>query len=136
MSTTHEAAAPLWTFERFEPGHIFGTLNVITDEARRRSWEAIYGPCPGDSLPEGVIVAAMMEAYVRAIQPRPDGNVHASQELSFSGQRVEWGALLQLTVSCAGKELKNGRRWVDFDVAASARDLSLLRGRIRSIWAE
>lgn len=135
MITDPKEAAALWTYARFEPGYVFGTIKVYTGPDRRASWESIYGGTHNPILPEGVLVAAMMEAYIKAIQPRPDGNVHAAQKLSFSGQTAEWGDVLQMTVSCAGKELKNDRRWVDFAVEGRGRGNILLQGQIRSIWA-
>ncbi len=126
----------LWTFDRFEPGQIFGTIDVMMDAKKRAGWVSIYGKADSDLLPRGMAVAAMMESYVRAIQPRPSGNVHASQVLNFSDVRPRWGTTLSTTVSCAAKEEKKGRFWVDFGILVSADASEVLSGTIRSIWAK
>jgi hypothetical protein len=127
---------PLWTFDRFEPGQIFGTIDVIMDSEKRAGWVAIYGPTNSALLPRGMAVAAMMESYIRAIQPRPSGNVHASQILKFSEFRPQWGTTLSTKVSCAAKEVKKGRFWVDFGILVTADTSEVLSGTIRSIWAK
>ncbi|MDF1778449.1 MAG: hypothetical protein P1V13_20660 [Rhizobiaceae bacterium] len=126
----------LWTFDRFEPGQLFGTIDVAMDAKKRADWVSIYGKTDSDLLPRGMVVAAMMESYVRAIQPRPSGNVHASQVLNFSDVRPRWGTTLSTMVSCTAKAEKNGRFWVDFGILVSADASEVLSGTIRSIWAK
>lgn len=123
-----------WTFARFAPGQSFGAVEVALDETRRADWARVYG-APGARPPRGLIVAAMMEAYIRAIQPRPKGNVHAAQTLEFTGAAPGWGDRVEFAVSCAGKEEKKGRFWVDFGIEASVNGAPAMRGVIRSIWA-
>lgn len=125
----------LWTFARFTPGNVFGSVDVTMDDVKRQDWEAIYGRREDDMLPRGMLVVAMMEAYVRAIQPRPKGNVHASQMLDFRDVRPQWGDTVKITVSCADKQEKKGRFWVDFGVRACVGDKEVLAGTITSIWA-
>lgn len=124
----------LWTFARFEPGHVFGTIEVVADDRRRADWERVFGTA-GDRLPRGMLVAAMMEAYIRAIQPRPDGNIHAAQELGFSDAQAQWGDTVAVTVTLDGKEERKGRLWVRFGVQASVGGVAVMTGTIRSIWA-
>ena len=125
----------LWTFDRFAPGHDFGIVPVELDRTRRAAWEDIYGTSQGDRAPKGMLVAAMMEAYIRAIQPRPKGNVHAGQSLSFTQAAADFGDRVDFAVRIGAKELRNGRRWVTFAVVARVGDRRLLTGEIRSIWA-
>ena len=125
----------LWTFERFEPGQSFGHVAIPLDAERVAGWTAIYGAPQGDTAPDGMIVAGMMEAYIRAIQPRPKGNVHAAQTLSLSGAVAWLGEPVDYHVSVLSKEAKRGRNWVTFAIRAEAAGTELLRGEIVSIWA-
>ncbi|WP_158969741.1 hypothetical protein [Chachezhania sediminis] len=131
---TGTADRDVWTFARFEAGQDFGTVEVEMDAERHASWERIFGPT-GDRLPRGMLVTAMMEAYIRAIQPRPDGNIHASQELDFREGAVVWGDTVAIEVNCAGKEERNGRFWVRFGIVARTAGRVIMTGTIRSIWA-
>lgn len=131
MSETQD----LWTFERFEPGQSFGSVEVPLDPERIGGWEAVYGPIPDDTMPDGLIVAGMMEAYILAIQPRPKGNVHAGQTFGFTGARAARGDVVRYDVSVAGKEMRKGRGWVRFRVAAHVGSRALMQGEILSIWA-
>ncbi len=124
----------IWTFERFEPGQEFGAVDIPMDEARRANWVRVFGPSEG-RLPRGMLVTAMMEAYIAAIQPRPDGNVHASQALSFRPVPVKWGDCVSVTVTCADKEIRKGRNWVRFGITARRGGEVVMTGTIRSIWA-
>lgn len=126
----------MWTYGRFEPGQVFGVVDIPLDAEKRACWQAIFGESPDGTLPRGMLVAAMMEAYIRAIQPRPKGNVHAAQTLDFTGHRPRWDDTISIEVSCLSKEDKKGRFWVDFGIQASARDKVVLSGTIRSIWAQ
>lgn len=125
----------VWSFDRFEPGHVFGEVAIAMDAERRRRWEQIYGSSRGDSLPAGMLVAAMMEAYIRAIQPRPKGNVHASQLLDFEPVALDWGQMVTFEISCRSKQEKKGRYWVEFGVVALGAGRKVMTGTIRSIWA-
>ncbi|QFT61041.1 hypothetical protein FIU94_19585 (plasmid) [Sulfitobacter sp. THAF37] len=124
----------LWTFDRFAPGQDFGTIDIQMDEGRRTNWARVFGPSTG-RLPRGMLVTAMMEAYIAAIQPRPDGNVHASQQLSFRPSSAQWGDRVSVTVSCADKEVRKGRNWVRFGITARSGGEVVMTGTIRSIWA-
>ncbi|GAA6148014.1 hypothetical protein NBRC116586_10760 [Pseudooceanicola nitratireducens] len=126
---------PIWTYDRFEPGQSFGEVTIPLDTERTDGWAAIYGPPTGPDAPDGMIVAGMMEAYIRAIQPRPKGNVHASQTLAFTGATVPLGAKVTYHVSVRDKALKKGRNWVTFSLRAEAAGQKLMTGEILSIWA-
>ena len=74
------------------------------------------------------------EAYIRAIQPRPPGNVHAGQTLTFHG-RPKVGAVLTARFTVVKKEMKKERRWLTLGVEMFEGDDKLLSGEILSIWA-
>ena len=125
----------VWSFDTLEPGALFGPVAVPLDAERVAGWEGVYGPITGGQAPDGLIVAGMMEAYIRAIQPRPKGNVHAAQKLAFTGAKARTGDHVSYTVTVASKERKKGRNWIVFAVDAQVGDTSLLRGEITAIWA-
>ena len=124
-----------WTYDRLSPGADFGPVEVPLDAERVQGWEGVYGPVSGDLAPDGLIVAGMMEAYIRAIQPRPKGNVHAAQKLAFTGVRARLGDTVAYTVTVASKERKKGRNWIVFDITARTGDAVLVRGDLTAIWA-
>ncbi|MBW3098176.1 hypothetical protein [Pseudohoeflea coraliihabitans] len=125
----------VWTFERFSPGLAFGETTIRLDRARLERWQAIYGKAGEDSVPRGLLVTAMMEAYLDLIQPRPPGNIHASQKLTFGPRAARLNEPLALHVTCGDKTTRKGRGWVTFEVTVKAGEDMLLRGEIRTIWA-
>lgn len=131
-----QASAPaIWTYDDFLPGSVLGRRSIALDVQRVAHWTAIYGaPATPGLLPSGLLVAAMMEAYLRAIQPRPPGNIHASQTLRFSGT-ARPGDEIEAEVTCVAKELRRERRWVTFGVSLRSRARDVLGGEIRTIWA-
>ncbi len=130
-----QAKASVWVFDDFHPGEQLGRLAIPMDATRLANWSAIYGePTTTERLPSGMLVAAMMEAYLAAFQPRPPGNIHASQKLAF-GKTVRVGDTLDAEVGCLWKEMRKGRCWVAFDVLLRKGDRDVLRGEIRTIWA-
>jgi hypothetical protein len=126
---------PVWSFDTLEPGARFGPVIVPLDAERLAGWESVYGPVTAGQAPDGLIVAGMMEAYIRAIQPRPKGNVHAAQKLAFTGARARQGDDVVYTVTVGSKERKKGRNWIVFSIDAQARGTALLRGEVTAIWA-
>lgn len=97
---------PLWSFERFESGVSFGSVEVPLDERRIKLWQEIYGELADEIIPEGLLVAAMMEAYIKAIQPRPKGNIHAAQKITFTNIKPLRGDTLSVVLTCVHKEIK------------------------------
>lgn len=131
-----ESDVPVWVFDDFRPGTALGCVDIPLDEARLANWAAIYGPLAArEHLPAGMLVAAMMEAYLTAVQPRPPGNIHASQKLAF-GKAARAGDRLVAEVSCISKEKRKERCWVTFGVVLRNGENDVLRGEIRTIWAK
>ena len=126
---------PVWVFDNFSAGQQLGTVEITLDSVRLANWAAIFGsPGMSDRVPSGMLVAAMMEAYLKAIQPRPPGNVHAGQKLTFF-KPVRVGESLVAEVSCLWKERRKDRGWVGFGVSLSRGGSRVLEGEIRTIWA-
>jgi acyl dehydratase len=133
---TTASSSAVWTFDDFRPGSVLGRLSIVLDAQRIANWTGIYGsPATPERLPSGMLVAAMMEAYLRAIQPRPPGNIHASQRLKFTGA-VNPGDELRAEVACVAKELRRERRWVTFGVTLHSGSQDVLSGEISAIWAK
>lgn len=128
-------ANPVWVFDRFRPGEALGRHAIALDDTRLADWQAIYGATADGGLPSGILVAAMMEAYLKAFSPRPPGNIHAAQTLAF-GAPVQPGDRLEAEVSCLWKEVRKARRWVGFGVVLRKGDREVLAGEIRTIWAK
>ena len=106
-----------WTFDRFEPGKAIGTAEQTVDDAKVDAWYAIYSDQPDTRplVPAGMAMLIVMHGYAEAVQPRPNGNVHASQELTIK-RLPRIGDRLTTSVRCKSKQLKKERRWVTFDV--------------------
>ena len=132
--------AEAWTFDDFEVGTDLGTVELTLDERRLGLWRQIYGEehdnGRGDGgVAPGMLVAAMMEGYIKAIQPRPPGNIHAGQTLAFTSHAVKPGARIALTFSCLAKALVRERRRITFAVRAFDDGALVMSGEIQSIWA-
>lgn len=125
------------TFEDFQPGKSFGEAPVTLDEALFEKWTALF---PGDAacapeMPEGMTAVLVMNAYMKLISPRPPGNVHASQTFELA-RLPKLGETVTTTVTCTGKELRSGRRWVDLETQSrDAEGTFLFSGTMRMIWA-
>ena len=63
---TTASSSAVWTFDDFRPGSVLGRLSIVLDAQRIANWTGIYGsPATPERLPSGMLVAAMMEAYLR-----------------------------------------------------------------------
>ena len=139
---TDQAVAPgdVWTFDDFAEGAAIGSVEVTLDERRLALWHRVYALAgatpPPNEVPYSLLVAAMMECYLKVIPSRPPGNVHARQTLSFPDQPVAPGTRLRFDFACRAKELKRERRWVTLGVRAYDRDRAVLNGEIVTIWAQ
>ena len=134
--TDKSRTAP-WLWADFEKGQQFHTQGLLLDAERRALWEKVYGPAEdGAPLPEGMVLATMMQGYIRAIQPRPPGNLHAAQRCTFNETLPPWGATLDLSLTVSGKWQKNGRNWVTFAVHMQDGATPVMNGEITTVWAQ
>lgn len=128
----------MWTFDRFEPGALVGSVDLPVLEEDVARWMALF-PSPqggaGDRLPAGFSVAMMMKGYMRILDHRPPGNVHAHQSLVW-GPMIRRGGLVSMRLVCLNTEMKSERRWITFDARLSSMDGVLhLSGEMRMLWA-
>lgn len=129
----------MWTYDRFEPGAVIGTVVLPVSEADSRRWAALFPPSGAtlpDRLPAGLVVALMMKGYMDILNDRPPGNVHSRQTLIW-GEPVRPGGEVVVSLRCFAKELRKGRRWVTLEnrVAAATGELHL-HGQMRMLWAQ
>ncbi len=127
-----------WTFADFPVGETMAEVEIALTPEKAALWASISGaetPAAGDPAPRALMVAAMMETYIRALQPRPPGNVHAGQTLSFHGPAPAIGATLTARFACRAKAEKKGRFWITLGVEMFEGTRPALSGEILSIWA-
>ncbi|CAO3435419.1 MaoC family dehydratase [Azospirillum doebereinerae] len=123
-------------FATFQPGDVVGTGSLLFDEAALETWCAIF---PDDralapAMPPGMTAMVTMRVYMDLLDDRPPGNIHASQSVEMLGP-VVLGDRLTTTLVCAGKEERNGRRWLDFVTdTRNQTGAPVFRGRKRIIW--
>ncbi|MCB1468421.1 MAG: hypothetical protein KDK08_15030 [Rhizobiaceae bacterium] len=137
MTSTNDGV--VWTYEHFQPGETFGSVELELDETRLALWKEVYGD---DSridqtgqVPRGLLVAGMMETYLRVVSPRPPGNIHASQKLMLGSGSLKVGDTVTATVTCLDKVRRKDRGWVTIGVVMNSNDQEFLRGEIRTVWA-
>ncbi|NCF74353.1 MAG: hypothetical protein GWP67_12710 [Gammaproteobacteria bacterium] len=123
------AAAPngeLWTFEKFEVGALIGSSLQRVDDEFIKSWGSIYGVIDRNgSLPYGAAQLLIMKAYAEVVQPRPPGNIHATQKCRLNSVPV-LGRETKVSVSCTAKYIRGNRKVVDFGVEISDAESGLL----------
>ena len=125
----------LW--DDFQPGAELGEFTITFDNAMAQASQAIFGKASAGGAAEGasIALAAMMRAYATVIAPRPPGNVHARQRFTLEAVPTP-GETIRTVVSCAAKELKRDRRYVDFHVSATGTGTRpLYSGVLTIIWA-
>ena len=133
-----ESDSSIFTFEKFAVGSELGCVDVPLDETRSALWVDIFGSSvnQSDTLPQGILVSAMMEGSLRAFGPRPGGNIHASQTLEFTGRRPKLGDVATVRMHVVSKELKRERKWVTLGADVSIDGDLALKGELKIIWAE
>jgi len=126
----------VWSFDNFAVAQVLGEISVDLDEGRIDLWERIFGDVDrGLPLPRGLVVSALVEGFIRSGQPRPKGNVHASQTLSFTDAVVRAGDTISVSATVVDKELRKGRKWVTFRLTANVAGAQLCSGDFQVIWA-
>ncbi|MCO5070459.1 MAG: hypothetical protein M9944_04520 [Rhizobiaceae bacterium] len=136
---THTIDDAVWTYEDFQPGETYGSVELKLDETRLALWKEVYGDeariDQTGRVPRGLLVAGMMETYLRVVSPRPPGNIHASQKLMLGSGSLKVGDTVTATVTCLDKIRRKDRGWVTIGVVMNSNGHELLRGEIRTVWA-
>lgn len=135
-------SAPI-LFDDFKPGARMGETSLVYGAELAGQWERIFGASPdtADQVAhagaKGASIATvmMMRAYMSVVSPRPPGNVHARQHLVLDDVPVQ-DERVRVEISCVGKELRRGRRYVDLEVVGTGEGgRPLYRGLMNLIWA-
>ena len=133
-------AAPAITFDDFRPGTVLGETSEVVSAALADHSQHIFGRRTddgADSAAEGASLAVvlMMRAYLGVVTPRPPGNVHARQRFALQSPPRR-GETVRSVVSCAAKEMRRGRRYVDLQVQGSGDGGRVIyTGQLSLIWA-
>lgn len=124
-----------WLFADFVPGTEIGIHDALYDEALAAGWRKIFPTSQPDGAEgAGIAVALMMRSYL-AVTPRPPGNIHARQRLRLESL-PRLGEMVHTVVSCADKEIRRGRRYVEFAVrGVGVRGRLLFEGQLTLVWA-
>jgi hypothetical protein len=126
------------TFADLAPGRVLGEHPFALTTAAMAEWTALF---PDDaeclpSMPPAMTAMVIMRAFVTLMHDRPAGNIHAGQKF-WIAQLPSLDDCLLTRLTCAGKELRNGRRWVTFATETSNQSGRLMfRGEMSTIWAQ
>lgn len=133
------SAKPIF-FEDFQPGLLMGECVEVYDTQQAQRWQAIFGAEveqaeESETEAASMAVVSMMRAYLNVVAPRPAGNVHARQRLNMHTLPTP-GEAIRVSVTCAGKELRRDRKYVELLVqGCGAGNRPLFDGLITLIWA-
>ncbi len=123
------------TYDDFEPGHILGQADLLLRPSLLASWNLLFpDDANGGIMSHGMVAVVSMRAFFAAVPARPPGNVHAAQYFDLH-RLPHVGDLLTTRVSCGGKEVRRGRRWVTFDTETTVADAPAFQGRMTILWA-
>ncbi len=123
-------------FASFHPGERVGSGRMRFDAAALDAWCAVF---PDDrafapAMPPGMTAMIGMRAYMALLRDRPPGNIHARQRVEMLGG-ARLGDELTTTLTCVGKEMRRGRRWLEFATDTRNQDGAVVfRGRKLVIW--
>jgi hypothetical protein len=132
--------ATVITFDDFQPGTVLGETTEVASDTLAGRWQRIFGARAEDGAggaAEGasLVVVMMMRAYLGVVTPRPPGNVHARQQFALQAPPRR-GEAVRSVVSCAAKEMRRGRRYVELLVQGSGDDgRAIYTGRLSLVWA-
>jgi len=126
------------SFDSFEPDALLGEHRLLLTSELLAQWRALFpddapGNTTGDVAPHGMAAILSSRAYCAVVAPRPPGNVHGAQRFEIR-RMPSVGETVLTRISCASKRLKDGRRWVQFRMAASA-DTPCFEGLMTVLWA-
>lgn len=129
---------PLFTYDHYEPGKVYGVKEFTVDEAVVAKWRTVY---PGDNdpgvMPAGMLAMIVVDAVLTHNAPRPPGGVHGGQ--TFDVNRMpRIGETLLTEVKCLDKEIKKNRKWVRALTTTRSKDTGelLLTGIMTTLVAQ
>jgi acyl dehydratase len=122
MSDTTTGDKPLFTYDHYEPGKVYGVQEFTVDDAVIAKWRSVY---PGDDepgvMPAGMLAMIVIDAVLTKNAPRPPGGVHGGQTWDLR-RMPRIGETLLTEVSCLDKEIKKDRKWVRVATTTRSKD--------------
>ena len=125
------------TFDTFQPGQLIGSVETPVSDRDLAQWFSLFPDASDDqtSLPPGLVISMMMRGYIQILGERPQGNVHASQELEWLMPAPKNDPLV-VTLKCVKKEQKDNRRWLWLENGVATKTGAMcLKGTMRMLWA-
>lgn len=132
----HRKQPPPILYEDFVVGQEMGECVLTYDETFVQGWQQIFGQAASPrAQAASVSLMLMMRAFLTIVSPRPPGNIHARQSLSFSSLPV-LGDQLTVSAACLSRTLRKERRYVELSVKAlNQRGQPVFAGVLTLIWA-
>lgn len=127
-------------FDDFQPGALMGERVEVYDDQQAQRWQAIFGAGEADKTWDAaqaasMVIVGMMRGYLNVVSPRPAGNVHTKQALHMHAL-PQRGEAMRITVTCAGKEERRARKYVELRVQGTGSEQRpLFEGLLTLIWA-
>lgn len=125
------------TFSELTEGMRLGRTRLALSAADLALWREVAGDdgSAREFHAPGLIAALMMRGYMRILPRRPPGNIHAHQTWDWLRPVPRTLEALELELHCESKDLRAGRRWVQFGSELRAGDEAYVRSRTRMVWA-
>ena len=103
---------PVFTYEHYESGKVYGEKTFRVDEAVMHKWLAVYPRDDGENvMPGGMLAMVILDAVLALNSPRPPGGIHVGQ--TFKIRRMpRVGEELITKVRCEDKQILKTRRIV------------------------
>jgi len=135
-SDEHRDQPPPILYKDFVIGQEMGDCTLTYDETFVQGWQQIFGQTALiRTQAASVSLILMMRAFLTIVSPRPPGNIHARQTLSFSSLPV-LGDQLTVSAACLSKTMRKERRYVELGVKAlNQRGQPVFAGVLTLIWA-
>lgn len=124
----------MFTFDRFNPGTIYGECAILVSEEETKTWCSLFGGRPSLFMPNGMVSVIAIRAYLSIITPRPPGNIHGASYFKLYS-RLRVGCTIVTSVSCESKAVSKGRRIVQIAVKGRASGTAAFDARITSLVA-
>ena len=124
-------------FDAFVPDSVLGAFTETPDQKTLQSWRRLYpmDPSAPAQLPRGMATVLLMRAYMHVVAPRPPGTIHAGQQLEMTALPRP-NEPVTTEVRCIGKQLRNGRRFVELATQSRGEGgRPLFSGCLKLIWA-
>lgn len=124
-------------FDTFQPGQLIGSVTIPVGPSEHTQWISLLPEATDDqaTLAPGLVISMMMRGYILILGERPQGNIHASQELEWFMSAPKDESLI-VTLKCVKMEQKDGRRWLWLENGvATGSGKMCLKGTMRMLWA-